>query len=148
MLMAIRNLREIQQRCLNHRPLDPKLADWLGQSLGAFLDRQCESIDLALGLSAPQGGVPWWLEEGIRARNAALRELACLVSSGDSLTARARRVRGLSVRYGASAWLRDRQSDIMPAGYEGSAKECLWRAFKSGAAMPVSERHLRDILAP
>lgn len=29
----------------------------------------------------------------------------------------------------------------------GTQLEYLWRAFKSGAAMPLSERHLRNILA-
>ena len=35
----------------------------------------------------------------------------------------------------------------MPPRYRGTQKECLWRAFKAGAAMPLSERQLRNILA-
>jgi hypothetical protein len=35
----------------------------------------------------------------------------------------------------------------MPGRYRGTAKESLWRAFKSGAPMPLGERRLRSILA-
>jgi hypothetical protein len=35
----------------------------------------------------------------------------------------------------------------MPERYAGTQNEYLWRAFKSGAAMPISERQLRNILA-
>jgi hypothetical protein len=51
-------------------------------------------------------------------------------------------------RYAASAWRHDRENGEMPAHYRGTAKECLWRAFASGATMPLCERQLRTILAP
>jgi len=35
----------------------------------------------------------------------------------------------------------------MPAGYAATVKEYLFRAFRSGARMPLSERQLRNILA-
>lgn len=147
MLSAINNLREVQQRCVNRQPLDPELADWLAQSLQDFLSQRCNSVDVAFGLSAPQGGVPWWLEEGIRDRNGAIQALAQLTCPGQSPTAQARRIRALSLRYATTGWRRDRLQADMPAQYAGTAKELLWRAFKSGAAMPVSERHLRGMLA-
>ena len=147
MLSAINNLREVQQRCVNRQPLDPELADWLAQSLQAFLSQRCKSVDIAFGLSAPQGGVPWWLEEGIRKRNKAIQELAYLTCPGQTPTAQARRIRALSLRYAATGWRQDRFREEMPARYAGTAKQILWGAFKSGAAMPVSERHLRGILA-
>ena len=147
MLSAINNLREVQQRCVNRQPLEPELADWLAQSLQDFLSQRCTSVDVAFGLSAPQGGVPWWLEEGIRERNQAILDLAALACPTESPAAQARRVRALSLRYAATAWRQDRDREDMPAQYAGTAKEVLWRAFKSGAAMPVSERHLRGILA-
>jgi hypothetical protein len=34
----------------------------------------------------------------------------------------------------------------MPAEYPGSPAEFLWIAFKSGAPMPLGERHMRSIL--
>jgi len=147
MLTAINNLREVQQRCTNREPLNPELADWLAQSLQDFLTHRCNSVDMAFGLSAPQGGVPWWLEEGIRKRNAAIQELAKRACPSESPTAQARRIRALSLRYAATGWRRDQHEDNMPVQYAGTDKEPLWHAFKSGAAMPVSERHLRGILA-
>lgn len=148
MLNAINNLREVQQCCTSRKPLNPELADWLAQSLQDFLTHRCTSVDMAFGLSAPQGGVPWWLEEGIRKRNAAIQELARRACPCETPTAQARRIRALSLRYAATGWRRDRDEDVMPARYAGTDKEPLWHAFKSGAAMPVSERHLRGILAP
>ena len=35
----------------------------------------------------------------------------------------------------------------MPPDYADTQKECLWRAFKSGAPMPIGERQLRNVLA-
>lgn len=148
MMSAINNLREVQQRCVDRRPLTPELSDWLARSLQDFLDHRCTSVDVAFGLSAPQGGVPWWLEEGIRKRNRAIQDLARLDCPGQTPTAQARRIRALSLRYAATAWRRDQLEEEMPARYTGTPRELLWRAFKSGAAMPVSERHLRGILVP
>ena len=51
-------------------------------------------------------------------------------------------------RYAASTWRFDRDNDAMPAHYAGTSKECLWRAFKSRAPMPIGERQLRNILTP
>jgi len=147
MLSAINNLREVQQRCVDRRPLEPELADWLAQSLQDFLSHRCNSVDVAFGLSAPQGGVPWWLEEGIRKRNKAIQDLARIECPRQTPTAQARRIRAISLRYAATAWRRDQLQEEMPYQYAGTAKELLWDAFKSGAAMPVSERHLRGILA-
>jgi len=49
-------------------------------------------------------------------------------------------------RYGGSAWRLDREHAAMPADYAGTPHAHLWRAFKSGAAMPLGERQLRTIL--
>ena len=147
MLTAINNLREVQRRCVNYQTLDPELADWLAQSLQAFLSRQCSSVDIAFGLSAPKGGVPWWLEEGIRKRNNAIQDLADLTCPNQNPTAQARKVHKLSVRYAATRWRQDQYRKEMPAWYAGTAREILWRAFNAGATMPVSERHLRGFLA-
>ncbi len=51
-----------------------------------------------------------------------------------------------AVRYAASAWRFDRERDAMPERYKGTQTECLWRAFKSGATMPIGVRQLRNIL--
>ena len=146
MLCEVRNLREIARRCQSGEPLGDELGRWLGASLLRFLEHRCPSVDLAFGLQAPKGGVPWWLEEGLRNRNAALRLLAELCHDGQPVMRQARLIRTAALRYAASAWLRDREHACMPDAYRGTAKELLWRAFKSGAPMPVGERQLRTIL--
>ncbi len=147
MLPEIENLREIARCCQAGEPLDGDLSRWLGSSLDDFLSQRRSSLGEAFGLRGAQGGVPWWLEDAIRKRNAALRGLAERLCIDDSTTALARKVHRLTLRYAGTSWNRDRRCDAMPRAYAGTPKACLWRAFKSGAAMPVCERQLRSILA-
>jgi hypothetical protein len=147
MLPEIDNLREIARRCQAGEPLNSDLSRWLGSSLDDFLNQRSPSLGEAFGLRGAQGGVPWWLEDAIRKRNAALRELAECLRSDDSTTALTREVHRLTLHYAGTSWNRDRCCDEMPRAYAGTHKACLWRAFKSGAAMPVCERQLRSILA-
>lgn len=147
MLRTIQNLREIAQSCRLGAPLDGKLAVWLGDSLEQFLAHRAASIDEALGLRAPRGGIPWWREEAMRRRDSLLREFAAAWYSGCSVCAAARQIRVLSLRYAASAWRFDQADDAMPEHYRSTPKEWIWRIFKSGAPMPIGERHLRTILA-
>ena len=146
MLTTIDNLREIARRCQTGEALGNDLASWLGSSLEQFLIRRYKTIEDALGLRAPRGGVPWWLEEAIRRRDSALRELASHLANALSPSAQAKRIHMLAVRYGASAWLHDHNNESMPPAYRGRPNEWLWRAFKSGAQMPICERQLRHIL--
>ena len=76
MYTIIEFLRDISRRCLAEESLSPEQTEWLGRSLANFLDHRCRSVDEALGLRFPQGGIPWWQEEAIRERNAALQKLA------------------------------------------------------------------------
>ena len=147
MLAEINNLREVARRCLAGESLGDELSDWLGTSLQEFLERRSNTIEDAFGLRAPQGGVPWWMEDAIRTRDAALRELAKRIQAECSISAQAQEIRRRALRYAASAWRFDREHAEMPARYVGTFREYLWRAFKSGAAMPLSERQLRNILA-
>lgn len=147
MLREIDNLREIARRCLAGEPLDDDLSHWLGDALETYLTRRHCHIDEALGLKGAQGGVPWWLEEAIRERNAALSALVDSLPQARSTTALAKQVHCLAVRYAASSWRHDRGRDAMPQRYAGTPTEHLWRAFKSGAPMPISERQLRTIVA-
>jgi hypothetical protein len=147
MLATIGNLREIARLCRNGDPLGSELSGWLGASLDQFLRRQAPTIEDAFGLRAPRGGVPWWLEEAMRRRDAALRELAETLLPDLSPTAQARHIHTLASRYGASAWRHDRTLEAMPRAYAGKANAWLWQAFKSGAPMPICERQLRNILA-
>jgi len=147
MLTEIRNLQEVARQCLAGENLDPQLSCWLGESLRSFLERRSDSIEDALGLCAPRGGVPWWMEAAIRERDGALRELARRFFAGRSVSAQARLIRQRALRYAASSWRFDRNRVEMPEHYRGVMNAWLWRAFKSGAAMPIGERQLRTVLA-
>ena len=147
MLQEIHKLREISQNCLASEPVKTEDLVWLASAFQRFLNQECASLDEALGLRFAKGGVPWWLEEAIRIRDAALRDLADQFAGDRCLTAKAREVRKLAYRYAASTWRFDRDRDTMPANYTNTAKQHLWLAFKSGATMPLSERQLRNVLA-
>ncbi|HEY7610895.1 MAG TPA: hypothetical protein VIF14_16825 [Alphaproteobacteria bacterium] len=146
MLLVIRNLREVAERFRDGTALPQDLALWLEQSLRDFLDHRCRSVDEALGLRFAKGGVPWWLEEGMRVRDAALRALAERFYANESTSARAAQILALSDRYAAANWPADSRRAEMPARYEATPKQYLWHAFKSGAPMPLGERRLRSIL--
>jgi hypothetical protein len=83
----------------------------------------------------------------MRARNSLLQQLGQYFYAGESISAQARQIYVATMRYACSAWRFDRDRDVLPAAYMGTAKELLWRAFKSGAPMPIGERQLRTILA-
>lgn len=146
MLTTIEQLRDISQRCRNREPLSAEQLNWLGHVLSDFLSQRCHSVDEAFGLRFARGGVPWWREEAMRKRDAALRELARRHFADLSVAAQASRIQTLAVRYAASAWMLDKGDGGMPESYVGTAKEWLWRAFASGAPMPIGERQLRHIL--
>lgn len=143
---SIDRLRSVRESCLAGKPLEGELALWLAQSLDSYLTRQATSIDEALGLALPKGGLPWWREEAMRVRDAALREYALRYHGHLAISARARAVAQAAQRYAASTWRHDRMRPEMPEIYHGTAKELLWRAFASGAAIPSSERQIRNIL--
>ena len=146
MTVAITRLREISRRCLAGEALDREQSAWLGSCLKAYFDRSSRTIGAAFDLVFPHGGVPWWREEAIRKRDAALRELAARFLDGHSPYAQARRIAGLVKRYAGTAWPRDRAKPRMPPYYRETPKAYIWIAFASGAAMPLSERYLRKIL--
>jgi len=145
-IATIETLRDISQRCQDVRPLSREQNQWLGRALDDFLSHRCPSIDAAMHLCFPRGGIPWWREEANRKRDAALRAMAEAVFADLSVTAQARHIRMLTVRYAATAWLIDRRLTAMPVQYIGGLKEFLYRAFACGASLPVSERTLRCIL--
>lgn len=146
MLITIERLREVSERCQAGKPLDEELAAWFGDCLRRFLDRGAGTFEEAFGLPACHGGVPWWKEERMRRRDAALRDLAQALPAGLSIGARAREMNRMAVRYAASAWRIDRNEADMPAAYAGTPRAHLWRAFRSGAPMPLGERQLHNII--
>ena len=139
-------LRHIANQCKAGQPLDRQTADWLGTAIESFLKRQVDSIEAALGLDAGRGGMPWWRVDAIRRRDAVLRELATRFYPDETVCSRAREIERLAGRYAESAWRFDREREEMPDAYRDTVKEYLWRAFRSGATMPIGERQLRNIL--
>ena len=119
MLKSIEMLREILESCQSGNPLSENQSDWLGRSLDGFLSQPGTSLREAFGLRAPQGGVPWWREEEIRARDHALRALAQTYCKDCSISARARYVGKLARRYAASSWRFDRGRGEMEGGHGG-----------------------------
>ena len=147
MLSTIANLRLVAKCCRDGQRLEGELARWLGEGLETFLNHRVPSLHDALGLRMPRGGVPWWREEAIRQRDAALRQLAGIyLGGGLSVAAQAREIGRLARRYAASSWRFDRESDKMPRNYADKQQQWIWIAFKTGAPMPLGERQLRQIL--
>ena len=147
MLDTINNLRTVARLCRAKQALPDRLADWLANALHEYLELRAASLNEAFGLRNGRGGVPWHVEDGIRKRDAALRELCERHFQELNISARAETIHRVATRYAASSWRFDRERKAMPDTYRGTLKEQLWLAFKSGATMPLSTRQLRTILA-
>jgi len=139
-------LEEIATRCQAGLPLPLDHSYWLAEAIDSFLGKGAASLEEALGLRYGRGGVPWWREKALRERDAALRELADECFADMSICKRSREIATLATRYGASAWRHDRDGRDMPKAYAGTPREYLWRAFRSGGTMPLSERQVRNIV--
>ena len=148
LLSTVHLLHEIAQRCLAGQPLEPSSARWLGGLLDDFLAHRVGSLEDAMGLAGDRGGVPWWLELAMRKRDEALRELAVRFMGKATVRVQAIRIEMLALRYAEASWQADRSLHSVPQRYVGAPNEWLWRAFHSGARMPIGERQLRSILRP
>lgn len=143
---VIRALDEIRTCCEEERAIPSELRPWLSAALGRFLDQRCDDLDDAFGLRQGRGGVPWWLEKGIAERDAALRELARRHFAQESLSTQARIIADMSARYEVTRWRSDAVNTHMPDDFAGTPRQYLFAAFRSGARMPLSRRHLRSVL--
>lgn len=114
-----------------------------------YLDNAAMGIGLetSLGLARMPGQSAWWTVEAIDRRNAALRDLDARHFSDKRPASAAYEIHKLAARYAVSAWLIDRTHQEMPVGYAGTAKEFLWRAFKSDEDMPIAKRTIERILS-
>lgn len=144
----VERLREIARRCLNGEPLEATQSRWLGGALESYLEKDTSSLEEALGLRYGRGGVPWWREAALRVRDEALREMArTCFPDNIGPCGRSQAMAEMAARYAATAWRTDRLRHTMPESYAGTPKAFLWRAFRSGAAMPLGERQIRNITA-
>jgi hypothetical protein len=146
MLPVIKNLKTILEKCASGQSLSLEEAAWLACALQAYFERRCRTLDEAFGLFWPKGGVPWWLADAIGMRNRTLVELADRFYADLPTSARAKQIAQIALRYAAANWPIDREKPEMPEYYSDSPRQYLWLAFKSGAAMPLCERQLRNIL--
>ena len=145
-MSVVARLREFVRVTRAGEPLDRSLQSWMSDCICMTLQRQCRTFDDAFGLRGPRGGIPWWLEEVIRLRDHALRELAAGFLMDQPVSRQAHWIRVASVRYAASAWRHDRAVSAMPEPYRDTPRQWLWAAFKSAAPMPLCERQLRSVL--
>ena len=146
-MAAVARLREFVRVTRDGASLDRSLQTWMSNCIDMTLQRQCRTFDDAFGLRGPRGGIPWWLEEAVRLRDHALRGLASGFLVDQPTSQQAHWIRLASVRYAGSTWNRDRFASSMPECYADTPRQWLWAAFKSGAPMPLCERHLRSVLA-
>ncbi len=147
MMTSIDKLKEIAHRCMESEPLSEEQIGWLGRALDEFLCHRTRSLKEAFGICQGRGGVPWWVERAIRERDAALRQLSALFYTDASVSTRASLIATKARRYAATAWRFDQDREEMPTRYADTPAQWIWIAFKSGARMPISERHLRSLLA-
>ena len=122
---------------------------WLASRLRSYLSgaERGLALDAALELAPMPGVSSWWAAEAMAVRDGALRDLADRFYPGCKPASQAFQIARLSLRYAGSSWLHDRNHDVMPGRHEGTATACLWRAFTSGAVMPLGKRALQTILA-
>ena len=146
MLQTIQTLADIRGRCASQQPLTHAQCTLLADSLDRYLSHDCTNLNEAFGIVNGRGGVAWWMERAIRNRDDALRVLASNHLSDLSVYRQAKEIARLADRYASLCWPRDREIDAMPDRYRDAPQEQLWAAFRSGAAMPISERRLRTIL--
>lgn len=113
------------------------LDDWIARALARSAAVEGEAKDGRSGV-----------RQAAQQRDAALRELAARYYPGLRRSAQASQIRRLTIHYATCGWGRDRRLAAPPPHYADSPHELLWRAFKAGAPLPVSERRLCSILRP
>ena len=124
-------------------------ARWLAACIREYLESapRGATMDMCLGVAAMPGEVNWWTAEATRVRDDAIRDLAARYYPSLRPGTQAREIERLALRYATASWHHDRDRDTMPERYAGTETAYLWRAFKSGAAMPLKRRQIETVLA-
>jgi hypothetical protein len=118
-----------------------------GERLASYAERASAGAELleCLGLASVNGET-WFQVDARHQRDAALRELARFWPNKKT-AGLAYEIERAAERYAASSWRFDKAREAMPAHYSGTISEWLWKAFASGAAMPLKKRRLETILS-
>jgi hypothetical protein len=111
------------------------------------------SLDAAFELTLAPGQSPWWTERQHEIRDQALRGLRARHYAALRTSPTAREIAALSRSYAADVWP-DAQHDVQIIASQADpeckldhANDFLWRAFKSGAPMPLGHRQLTTVLS-
>lgn len=139
-LVAARRLRRVTERLQGG---DPDLA-WLCEGLHAYLCApEVQDLADALGLTTPPGGLPWWRQERLMARDELLRQVAADLPG--STSARAHALAERLRRYVGTGWPLDRRRGApLPDTPE---RRALFRLFDLDPMPPMGVRRLIEILS-
>src|SRR5262245_26556155 len=134
--MTAAALDRIRRACLAGRPLPPEDAAALARAIETA-ERDDQSIDAALGL-APG----WQRTVRMRKRDAALREIAGIVTGG-SKRERARKILGMLTTYAAGEYRIDRRCGSIPAGQ----RALLFGLLEANGGEVIGFQSIRNFLA-
>jgi len=105
-----------------------------------------EPADVAFGLKAGPGQRTWRSCAALAERDRLFRAAAARFLGGLSLAEQAHRLSVELSRYHATAWQRERASDLCPNRHLGTIREFLWSALKQHDRL-LTGRSLRLVLA-
>ena len=123
---------------------------WAADCFRKYLQGAHEGVSLeqAFGLTVGPGGMPWWREESLKARDDAIRKLADQHFGNLDLNGQANALLETIRRYRGSRWRFDRLKDRMPESYAGTRSELLYETLRRGGGdLPGSKKHLLQILS-
>jgi hypothetical protein len=121
---------------------------WMADTLAAYVGADADgcTLDDVFGFGAIQGKRSWRQVRNVAMRDEAIRDLAREKFAGICPAAAAREISRLLSRYETTQWRVDRDQPAEFARQLTSPRAHLFRALKSGAAMP-GFRRLQDILS-
>jgi hypothetical protein len=140
----VERLRRLAAAIRTGRAPDHDDREWLADAIDQVLAG--EPADAAFGLKARPGQRSWRTCAALAERDRLFREAAARFLGGLSLSEQAHRLSVELSRYHATAWQRERTSDLCPDRHLGTIRELLWRALKANDRV-LGDRTLRLVLA-
>lgn len=144
--LAVARLRRIKAAAAAGQPLDPDDAAWLAAGLENYLGAACRgaTLDQTLEVTALPFAAPWWEQQGLIDRRAALRELSRLLARG-SASGTAKAIATAAADYAAGRWPALAARPGPPAEDIGRPEEIFWRLHASGCRWPLAWRQIYDL---